>query len=80
MPYYWKRGLIAGLVVGVMLHILLQQLTARTPMGSGNMQMDNPSAPAPVQTHHTPLGPLMGLTIFALCCVMPGPDFGKVGR
>lgn len=79
MPYYWKRGLIVGLVVGLTLHILLQQLSARAPLPQGNMPMDDPAAPTPVREHHTPLGPLMGIVLFALCCVMPGPNAGKVG-
>lgn len=80
MGYYWKQGLIAGLVVGFVLHVLMQQLSARSPLPDGNMQMDQPGKVAPVSTHHTPLGPLMGLTIFALCMVMPGPNFARVGE
>ena len=80
MPYYWKRGLIAGLVVGITLHILLQQLAIRRPAQPlGNIPMtasETETAPRP----RTPLGPLMGVTIFVLCCVMPGPTGGRVGR
>ncbi len=79
MGYYWKQGLIAGLAVGFVLHILMQQLAARSTLPTGNVEMEQPGKAAPV-THHTPLGPLMGLTIFALCMVMPGPDFAKVGE
>lgn len=80
MGYYWKQGLIAGLAVGLVLHILMQQLSARSPLPDGNMPVEQAGKPAPVSSHHTPLGPLMGLTIFALCMVMPGPDFAKVGE
>ncbi len=80
MGYYWKQGLAAGLAVGLVLHILMQQLAARSPLPDGNMAIDQPAKPAPVSSHHTPLGPLMGLTIFALCMVMPGPNAARVGE
>lgn len=77
MPYYWKRGLIVGLVVGFLLHGLLLGLEARRPdVPEGNFV----TARTERQAHKgTPLGPLLGLTVFALCCVMPGPKEGKVG-
>ncbi|MFN8611041.1 MAG: hypothetical protein U0931_26095 [Vulcanimicrobiota bacterium] len=80
MGYYWKQGLITGLVVGLLMHVLMQQLQARPPLAQGNFPVDNPQAPAPLSRPHTPLGPLMGLTIFALCWVMPGPNAAKVGQ
>lgn len=80
MGYYWKQGLVAGLVVGFVLHILMQQLQARSPLPQGNVPVDQPRNPGPVTEHHTPLGPLMGITIFALCFVMPGPNFARVGE
>jgi len=80
LGYYWKQGLVAGLVVGLVLHILMMQLQARSPLPQGNVPVDQPKNPGPVTEHHTPLGPLMGLTIFALCLVMPGPDAAKVGE
>ena len=80
MGYYWKQGLVAGLVVGLVLHILMMQLQARSPLPQGNVPVDQPKSPGPVTEHHTPLGPLMGLTIFALCFVMPGPDAARVGE
>ncbi len=80
MGYYWKQGLGAGLAVGFVLHILMQQLTAREPLPDGNLPVEQQGKPVPVNTHHTPLGPLMGLTIFGLCMVMPGPNAGKVGE
>lgn len=70
LPPYWKRGAIYGLVVGLSLHLLLRELQARTPeMPLGNMATERS------QPHHrktTPLGPLLGVTIFVLFCVMPG--------
>lgn len=80
MGYYWKQGLVTGLIVGVLLHVLLQQLSSRGTMPQGNLPMDNPNAPIPVTRPHTPLGPLMGVTIFLLCWVMPGPNAAKVGQ
>ncbi|MCW5871054.1 MAG: hypothetical protein KIS61_27610, partial [Candidatus Eremiobacteraeota bacterium] len=59
---------------------LMQQLAARSPLPDGNLPVEQPGQPAPVSRHHTPLGPLMGLTIFALCMVMPGPNFARVGE
>lgn len=71
MPYYWKRGLLMGLVTGTMLHLLLQQLEARQPdLPLGNMPM---AATQSVPHKSTPLGPFIGVVVFALCCVMPGP-------
>lgn len=73
MPYYWKRGMVAGLVVGFMLHVLLQQLALRhPPPATGNYPV-SAGASSDASNRGTPLGPLMGLVIFALCCVMPGP-------
>jgi hypothetical protein len=79
VPYYWKRGLIVGLVTGLMLHVLLQQLADRHPVQpEGNVPVASVAEATP--THRpTPLGPLMGLTIFVLCCVMPAPGLGRVG-
>lgn len=75
MPYYWKRGLVAGLVIGLMLHVLLQQLELRHPaQANGNFPMTSAPTASPSKT---PLGPLMGLVIFALCCAMPGPSGGR---
>lgn len=77
MPYYWKRGLLVGLVVGVMLHLLLLQLASRQPeLPEGNIPV---AATQRVPHKTTPLGPLMGIVIFTMCCVMPGPQGGKVG-
>jgi hypothetical protein len=60
-----------GLVVGVTMHLLMHQLQSREPeIALGNM----PTAANTPQSKHqpTPLGPLMGITVFALCCVLPG--------
>lgn len=77
MPFYWKRGLAMGLVVGVMLHLLLQQLELRSPvLPMGNVPTQANSRPV---HRGTPLGPLLGVTVFVLCCVMPGPSEGRVG-
>lgn len=81
MPYYWKRGLLVGLVVGVMLHFLLQQLQARSPeVPRGNYQMSVPSPSQAPSRPRTSLGLVMGLTVFLLCCAMPGPNASKVGQ
>ena len=80
MPYYWKRGLAVGLVVGLMLHLLIQQLEARSPeIPRGNYQVAVPSQPQPARPR-TSLGLVMGLTVFLLCCAMPGPHASKVGQ
>ena len=80
MPYYWKRGLVVGLVTGFMLHILLQQLADRHPvLPEGNVPVATVGS-APPPPKGTPLGPLMGLTVFVLCCVMPAPGLGRVGQ
>lgn len=79
MPYYWKRGLLVGLVVGVMLHLLMIQLQSRTPdFPEGNIPVAESQAVPPRPT--TPLGPLMGLVVFAACCWMPGPNAARVGQ
>jgi hypothetical protein len=80
LGHYWKQGLVLGLVVGVMLHVLLQQLSSRGALPQGNLPVDRPNSTIPVSRPHTPLGPLMGITIFALCWVMPGPNASKVGQ
>lgn len=66
-----------GLVVGVMLHGLLLGLEQRRPqVPEGNFVTGRTEH----QAHKgTPLGPLLGLVVFALCCVMPAPDAGKLG-
>lgn len=75
MPYYWKRGLVLGVVVGLMLHILLQQLSLRTPpQPQGNLEVSQPTRKSQPVRHQTPLGLVMGLTLFVLCCAMPGPQ------
>lgn len=80
MPYYWKRGLLVGLVVGVMLHFLILQLEARSPeVPRGNYQVATPARSEPKRPR-TSLGLVMGLTVFLLCCAMPGPHASKVGQ
>ena len=60
-----------GLVVGVTLHLLMDQLQSREPeFPMGNLPT---AATTRSETRKpTPLGPLMGITIFVLCCMMPG--------
>jgi len=61
MPYYWKRGLVAALVVGGIMQLLVQKFE----------QLHAQATPG---IHHTPFAPLIAVILFALFCVMPGPQ------
>ena len=65
VPFYWKRGLFAGLAIAAIMSFLVHRLV---PTLSGA------AADAASSPHHTPFGPLMGMIIFALFCVLPGPN------
>jgi hypothetical protein len=79
VPYYWKRGLLFGVIIGVILHLLLGHLAARDEgLSSSNLPTASTTRPEPKPG--TPLGPLIGVTVFLLCCVMPGPQAGRVGQ
>ena len=64
MGYYWKRGLVAAVVTGVLLQLMVWRVEQRH------------YEEAPTQ-HRTPFAPTLAVIIFALFCVMPGPDASK---
>lgn len=60
MPYYWKRGLVAAILCGLMLHVLTHNVERWQSKVAPNV-------------HRTPFAPMVAVTLFALFCAMPGP-------
>jgi hypothetical protein len=72
-PYYWKRGLAAGLIIWAVLSFLVARLDLRgKELASGNIPMET-EVTYEVPTRQTDFGVFLGVIVFALFCVVPGP-------
>ena len=72
VPYYWKRGLLAGVSIGIVLSFLIGRLDRRSQQMTSNIPVE------PEQVYATPrprtdFGMFVGVVVFALFCVVPGP-------
>ena len=76
LPYYWKRGLLAGIVIWLVLGFLVSHLEKRQELMDSNVPVaQKPAARPPMK--QTDFGSFLGVLIFALFCAVPGPDFGR---
>jgi hypothetical protein len=94
MPFYWKRGIVAGLAVGLIMSFLVRRIdpavtsgpqvrtVPASSIGEGNVAVRPPTPDNDEDTsrqHRTPFGPLMGVIVLALFWSMPGPDGPRGG-
>ena len=74
LPYYFWRGLLAGLVVWLLMSFLVNRLDTRSKQMESNFPVDDPSRVTfTAPEHRTDFGGFLGVIVFALFCVVPGP-------
>ena len=72
LPYYWKRGVIAGLAIWIILSYLVGRLEVREQIATSNMPQET-EIKLRKPAHQTDFGSFLGVLVFALFCVVPGP-------
>jgi hypothetical protein len=72
LPYYWKRGVIAGVAIWLILSYLVSRLEVREQIAGSNMPQET-EIKLKKPAHQTDFGGFLGVLVFALFCVVPGP-------
>lgn len=78
-PRYWRRGLLAGVVVWFIMSHLVSHLDTRNQkmVAEGNIEIPSATSSSPAKQDQVPrhrqtdFGRMMGVLIFALFCVIP---------
>jgi hypothetical protein len=73
VPYYWKRGLCAGLAIGAIMTFLSHRIDPVALQAAQGAAVVGGVREVDSTNHGTPFGPMLGVLIFVLFCVMPGP-------
>lgn len=75
LPYYFWRGVLAGLAVYTLMSFLINRLDMRAQQITSNVPVDEPTRKVVQQAprRQTDFGGFLGVIVFALFCVVPGP-------
>lgn len=76
LPYYWKRGAVAGVAIWLILTYLVSRLEVREQIAGSNMPQET-EIKLQKPAHQTDFGGFLGVLIFALFCAVPGPHYGQ---